>query len=140
MLSQSLTRGLLLAGIAIPFGIGALRMPVGELSDPGPGLLPLITSVILLVLAITIIVQSFIHEAPPIFLNPMNISIIILAMLGFAVITNYVNMALAVVWLVFVSTIAGTDYSWMRNVKLSASLIVIGFLFERTFGLNLGML
>ena len=39
--------------------------------------------------------------------------------------------------MVFCSTLAGTSYSVMRNVKISAGLIAIAFALQKLLGLNL---
>jgi hypothetical protein len=39
--------------------------------------------------------------------------------------------------MVFCSTLAGTSYSWWRNVKISAGLIAMALALQYLLGLNL---
>ena len=39
--------------------------------------------------------------------------------------------------MVFVASIAGSSYSWKRNLQISAGLIAVAFAFQRLLGLNL---
>ena len=70
-------------------------------------------------------------------INPKNIGIILGSLIGFAVITLFVNMLAAVVFMVFFSTLAGTSYSWKRNVKISIGLCIMAFVFAKFLGMNL---
>lgn len=140
MPNQSLARGIVLAGIALAFGAGALQMPIGQFSRAGPGLFPLLVNGLLLVLAAIIVVKSFLTEPVPLSLNLKNIAIVLAALAGFVVCSRLLNIAAGTVWLVFVSTLAGTSYSWIRNLKVSVGLIIIAVVFEKFLGLNLGLL
>ena len=65
MNDQNLLKGLLLAAVALAFGLGALRYPIGDFSRAGPGLFPLVISGILLVIAIASIIRSrFVQRVP----------------------------------------------------------------------------
>ncbi len=46
-------------------------------------------------------------------------------------------MLLAIVFLVFCSTLAGTSYSVARNIKISLGLIAVAFAFKNLLGLEL---
>lgn len=137
MLNQSLARGVALAGIALAFGAGALRLPIGSLSHSGAGLFPLMVSGLLLVLAMIVIVKSFLTEPVALYVNVKNISLILLGLAGFVAFAKFTNTALAIVWLVFTAAFAGTSYSWQRNLKISIGLILIALVFEKFLGLNL---
>jgi hypothetical protein len=56
---------------------------------------------------------------------------------GFAVLSMYLNMIVGIVFMVFCSTTAGTSYSWVRNVKISAGLVLMALAFQKLLGLNL---
>ena len=56
---------------------------------------------------------------------------------GFALVSMLVNMIVGIVFLVFTATTAGTSYSWWRNVKISAGLIVMALALQFLLGLNL---
>jgi len=42
-----------------------------------------------------------------------------------------------IVVLVFTASMAGTAYSWKRNLQISAALIAVAIAFEKLLGLNL---
>jgi len=137
MNDQNLLKGLLLAAVALAFGLGAFRYPIGEFSRAGPGLFPLVISGILMVIAIVSIVRSRFVERVPLDFSIRNIVIIMVALCGFALVSQYVNMVLGIAFMVFVSTIAGDSYSWQRNLKISIALIVVAYAFHYLLGLNL---
>ena len=66
-----------------------------------------------------------------------NIAVIIGSLCVFAVVATFVNMIAAIVAMVFISTVAGTSYSWVRNVKISIGLVLMAFFFARVLGMNL---
>ena len=70
-------------------------------------------------------------------LNFKNIAIIIASLCGFAVISMVVNMIAGIVFMVFFSTLAGTSYSWWRNVKIAAGLVTMALVLQKLLGLNL---
>ncbi len=51
--------------------------------------------------------------------------------------SQYVNMILGIVFLVFCSTLAGTSYSLLRNVKIAIGLVAVAFAFKQFLGLGL---
>jgi hypothetical protein len=66
-----------------------------------------------------------------------NIGLILGSLIAFAVVTLVVNMLAAIVTMVFVSTLAGKDYSWKRNIKISIGLCLMAFVFAKFLGMNL---
>jgi hypothetical protein len=122
MKNRNLVRGLFLMAIALAFGLTALRYPIGDLSRAGPGLFPAMVSAMLLVIG----VSTF-----------KNISLILGSLCGFALISTYLNMIAGIVFMVFCSAFAGSSYSWVRNVKVSAGLIVMAVALQKLLGLNL---
>lgn len=137
MPNQNLARGVILAGIALAFGLSALRLPIGQLSHSGAGLFPLIVSSLLLCLALIIIVRSFIDVPAPLYLNYRSIAVIMLGLAGFVIASKLLNMTVGIVWLVFVAALAGTSYSWKRNLKVSVGLIAVALVFQKFLGLSL---
>ena len=123
--------------IALAFGSLSLRYNIGQLSRSGPGLFPLMVSSFLFVIGLVTTIRSYFVEAVPIDYNIKNISIILLSLLGFALLSNFVNMTVAIVFLVFCSTWAGTSYSVVRNVKISIGLLAVACAFKFLLGLNL---
>lgn len=124
--------------IALLFGLVSLmNYPIGELSRSGPGLFPLMVSCFLFVIGLLTTVRSHFVEPVPLDYNVKNIAIILLSLIGFAVISQYLNMIVGIVFLVFCSTFAGTSYSVVRNIKISLGLTVIAFAFKHLLGLSL---
>jgi hypothetical protein len=137
MPNQHLARGILLAAIALAFGLGALRYNMGSLVHAGPGLFPLLLSGLLLVLALITIVQSRFLEAEPLDFNLKNIALIMLALGGFVIISKYVAMIFGIAFLVFVASLAG---SWKRSLQVTVALIVVAFIFQKFLGLHLRLI
>ena len=137
MNDRNLVRGLFLAAVSLAFGLGALRYPTGDFGHAGPGLFPLMVSCLLFVIAVITIVRSRFVEALPLNFNWKNIALIMLALCGFAVISKLLDMSVGIVFMVFVASLAGTTYSWKRNLQISAGLIVVAFGFQKLLGLNL---
>ena len=137
MNDRNLVRGLFLAAIALTFGLGALRYPIGDFSNAGPGLFPLLVSSLVLVIAVVTIVRSRFVEPVRLNFNLKNIALILLGLCGFAVISKLLNMMAGIVFMVFVASLAGSSYSWRRNLKISAGLIAVAFAFQKLRGLNL---
>lgn len=137
MNDRNLVRGVFLAVIALTFGLGALRYPIGDFSNAGPGLFPLLVSCLVLVIAVVTIVRSRFVKPVPLDFNVKNIALILLALCGFALISKLLNMMAGIVFMVFVASLAGSSYSWRRNLKISAGLIAVAFTFQKILGLNL---
>lgn len=135
--NRNFIRGLVLMAIALLFGLVALNYPIGHLNRSGAGLFPLMVSAFLFLIGLLTLVRSNFVEAVPLDYNVKNIAVILLSLVGFAVISHYINMILAIVFLVFCSTLAGTSYSVVRNIKISIGLIAVAFAFKNLLGLNL---
>lgn len=140
MVNQHLARGILLAVIALAFGLGALRYPLGSLVHAGPGLFPLLLSALLLALALVTIVQSRFLEPVALYFNLKNIALIMLALGGFVIISKFVAMTLGIAFLVIVASLAGSSHSWKRSLQVTVCLIVIAFIFQKLLGLNLRLI
>lgn len=140
MPNQSLVRGLFLAVVALAFGLGALRLPLGDFSRAGPGLFPLLVSSLLLLVAILTIVQSRFVPSVPLRLDVRNIGLVMFGLASFVVLSKLLNVAAGVVALVFISALAGTSYSWKRNLQVCAVLLLIAYAFQRLLGLNLQLI
>lgn len=137
MNDRNLVRGLFLMMISLGFGLGALQYSVGSLSRAGPGLFPFMVSCLLFLIGVVTVVRSRFVAAVPLDFNLKNIAIVLLGLCGLAVISKFVNMTVGIVFMVFVATLAGTSYSWKRNLKISAGLVAIAFAFQKLLGLNL---
>jgi hypothetical protein len=134
---KNLLKGIFLMAIALAFGLGALKYPVGKLERAGPGFFPMMVSGILFVLGAGMVLRSRFAERKPMEFSVKNLGIIIVSLVGFAVLSRYLNMIVGITFLVFVSTMAGTSYSWTRNAMVAAVLIGIAFIFQKGLGLQL---
>ena len=123
--------------IALAFGLTALRYPIGDLSRAGPGLFPAMVSAMLLVIGVSTVIRSFFVAPVKLDFNVKNISLILGSLCGFALISTFLNMIAGIVFMVFCSAFAGSSYSWVRNVKISAGLIVMALALQKLLGLNL---
>ncbi|TFY98418.1 tripartite tricarboxylate transporter TctB family protein [Ramlibacter humi] len=123
--------------IALAFGIPALRYPIGEFGRAGPGLFPLMVSGLLLLVGIATVVRARFIAPVPMHFNVRNIGLILGALCAFALVSLLLNMTAGIVALVFVATAAGSNYSVMRNIKISVGLLAIAFAFVKFLGVNL---
>ncbi len=137
MNNQNLLRGIFLIAISLLFGLGSFKYSMGQFSHAGPGLFPLVVSCLLLLIGVLTVVNSRFVAPVPMSYNVKNIGLILLSLCGFAVISQYVNAILGIVFLVFCASLAGSSFSVARNLKTSAGLIAIAFLFKNLLGLNL---
>ena len=123
--------------ISLAFGLQALRYPIGDFSRAGPGLFPAMVSGILLLIGVATVVRSFFVEHVRLSINFRNIAIILGSLCGLALISTFVNMIAGIVFMVFFSTLAGSSYSWVRNVKISLGLVAMALALQKLLGLNL---
>ncbi|WP_213956630.1 MULTISPECIES: tripartite tricarboxylate transporter TctB family protein [unclassified Variovorax] len=123
--------------IALAFGLQSLRYPIGDFSRAGPGLFPAMISSLLFVIGLVSLIRAFFVDSVKLNLNFRNIAIIMASLCGLALISTYVNMIAGIIFLVFCSTMAGTSYSWMRNVKITAGLLLMALALQKGLGLNL---
>jgi hypothetical protein len=137
MIDRNLARGLFLMAISAAFGLTALKYPIGDFGRAGPGLFPAIVSSMLFLIGIATVIRSRFVDKVRLELNFKNIGLILGSLIAFAVVTLFVNMLAAVVTMVFVATLAGKDYSWKRNVKISIGLCLMAFVFAKFLGMNL---
>jgi hypothetical protein len=137
MKNQKVMRGVGLIAFALFFGVQAITYELGSFEKAGPGLFPLLVCSIITLIGAVMIFEARFEE--PEAMRPIgrNVFIILGSLVGFVLISKFVDMLLAIVFLVFVSTLAATDYSVIRNVKICAVLIAIAFAFQQLLGLQL---
>jgi NADH:ubiquinone oxidoreductase subunit K len=123
--------------IALAFGLTSLRYSIGDFSRAGPGLFPALVSSLLFVIGVVTVIRSRLVDKVRLDLNLKNIAIILASLCGFALISEHVNMIAGIVFMVFCSTMAGTSYSWVRNIKISAGLVTMALVLQKLLGLNL---
>lgn len=138
MIDRQLARGIFLVGFALIFGLTSLTYGLGTLQRPGPGMFPGMVSALLGVVGlVTIAGARFAKEREALSFAPRNIVLVLGSLVGFTLISKYLNMIAAIVFLVFVVTLAGTNYSLSRNVKVALGLIAVAFALSRFLGLRL---
>ncbi len=137
MKNQNLLRALFMIVVALAFGLGALRYKIGTFGNAGPGLFPLMVSVILLALGLMSVVRARLVEPIPMSFAVRNFALILLSLVGFAAISRYVNMIAGIVFMVFCASLAGTSYSWTRNLKIAVGLVAVAFALQKLLGLDL---
>jgi hypothetical protein len=137
MNDRNLARGLFLVAISLAFGLTALRYPIGDFARAGAGLFPVVVSSMLLLIGIATVIRSRFVEKVRLDLHFKNIGIILGSLCAFAVITLLVNMTVAIITMVFIATLAGTNYSWKRNVKIAIGLCLMALVFAKLLGMNL---
>ena len=140
MNDRNLVRGLFLMAFALVFGLSSLRYPVGEFGRAGPGLFPLMVSTILLLIGLATVIRSRFVPKVHLDLHPKNIAVIIGGLVGFALVSMLVNMIAGIVVMVFATTVAGSSYSWKRNVKIALGQIAMAFVLVKLLGMNLPLL
>ena len=137
MNNMNLVRGLVLMAIALIFGLGSLNYTIGQFSRAGPGLFPLLVSCLLFLIRLITVVRSRFVAPLPWSYNMKNIALILLGLCGFALLSEHLDMIAGIVFLVFCTSFAGTSYSVVRNLKISAGLIGVAFMFQKLLGLQL---
>ncbi|WP_296448597.1 tripartite tricarboxylate transporter TctB family protein [Rhodoferax sp. UBA5149] len=138
MNNLNFVRGLCLMAIALLFGVVSLNYKVGEFSRAGPGLFPLLVSCMVFLIGLLTVVRSRFVKPVPLNYNMKNIALVLSGLCGFAVLSEHLNMIAGIVFLVFCVSFAGTSsYSVVRNLKISAGLIAIAFMFRYLLGLQL---
>jgi len=140
MTNQKVMRGLALIAVSLFFGLQAASYHVGSFERAGAGLFPLLVSSIVGLIGVAMLVQSRFEAAEPMSFNVRNILVIMVSLIGFVLIAQHLKMILAIVYLVFVATLAGSEYSVLRNLKIGAVLIAIAFAFHSFLGLDLPLL
>ena len=137
MTNRNRLRGLFICAIALVFGIGSFNYPMGGFDRAGPGLFPLMVSSILFLLGVAMTARAFMVDRLPLQFNLKNIALILGSLAGFALISQFVNMILGIVFMVFVAALAGTSYSVVRNIKVTVGLVAMAFFFQKVLGVQL---
>lgn len=137
MRNQQMARGFAQLLFAAVFAIPASAYPVGSFARAGPGLFPLLVSGIVGAIGLFSILQARLEPPEPVMPGFRNLLIVISGLVGFALIARYLGAIAAIVFLVFVVTLADATYSVRRNLKICAVLIGIAFAFRYGLGVQL---
>jgi len=84
MSKRNLLKGVFRIAIALSFGLGTLHYPMGDFSQAGPGLFPLLVSSVLVLLGLATVIRSLVTEPVRIYFNTKNIGVILASLVGFA--------------------------------------------------------
>jgi hypothetical protein len=137
MNNRNLVKGIFLVAISLAFGVGSLRYPMGSFARAGPGLFPLLVSSLLFLVGVAVVVRALMSERLAIPFNKRNITLVLASLVGFALLSEYLNMIAGIVFMVFCASFAGPSYSVMRNLKIAGVLIAVAFVFQKFLGLQL---
>ena len=138
MIDRNLARGLVLAALALGFGLGALRYPIHDFAHAGPGLFPLLVSSLLGIVALVTLVRSRFVAPEPLTFKPRNIALLMVALGSFALASKLLhNMVAGIVLMTFIAGFAASTRSWRRDLKVAACLVAIAFGFQKLLHLNL---
>ena len=138
MIDRNLARGVFLVGISLLFGVtAAVNYPIGDFARGGPGLFPVLISSMLFLVGVATVVRSRFTDKVPLTFNFRNIALILGSLCAFALLSEFVNMTVGIIGMVFLATLAGSNYSAIRNVKIAAGLVAVAFIFAKFLGLNL---
>ena len=137
MTNRNFVRGICIMAVALLFGLVSFNYKIGQLSRSGPGLFPLMVSSFLFCIGLITLIRSHFDAPVPLSYNVKNISLVLASLCGFALASQYLIMIVGIIFMVFCATFAGTSYSVVRNIKISAGLIIVAFGFKNLLGLNL---
>ena len=137
MTNRNFVRGICIMAVALLFGLVSFNYKIGQLSRSGPGLFPLMVSSFLFCIGLITLIRSHFDAPVPLSYNVKNITLVLASLCGFALASQYLNMIVGIIFMVFCATFAGTSYSVVRNIKISAGLIIVAFGFKNLLGLNL---
>ena len=125
--------------IALIFGVAALRYPIGSFNRAGPGLFPLMVSSILFVMGLATAVRSFFVDRVPLPMQFRSVTIVLVSLIGYALISTYAGMLVGTVFMTFCSGLGGV-FSWKRSAIISVGLILIALALQYGLGLNMPLM
>jgi Tripartite tricarboxylate transporter TctB family len=135
--NQNTGRGLLLVAVALLFLFQAPRYAIGSFNEPGPGLFPVIVASILLVIGIAIVLRSHFSEAVPLDFRIRNIALIAASLVGFALVSEYVNMLVGIAVMVTMASLASDDFSIPRTAAIIVALCLVAVAMKKGLGVQL---
>jgi len=136
-MTKSSVTGLLFIALGLVFGIGSLQYTLGTVSEAGPGFYPLVVSTILFVLGVITLIKNRLSQDEPVEIKLKNITIIIVSLVGFAIVTQYLGMIAGTSVLIAVASFAASEYSMVRVIKIIIGLTVVMLAFKYILGMNL---
>lgn len=131
--NQNLAKGICLIAIAIFFGAQARNYPLGTLGRAGPGMFPMVVCVLLALVGLAIVLRTGLIEGKPLEFKLKNIGLVAGGLIGFELLSEHINMLVALVVMVLVTSYAASDF------KLSRALILTAVLAAAALGMKLGL-
>ena len=127
--------GALVALIGAFFGLTALQYQIGSLTRMGPGMFPLVLSIVLVTVGVLIAVNAgevvadsldhLDHDAPP-YPNLEGGIAIIAGMVAFIILTQTLGLVIGTFASVFIAAIGDKQATWLQSLVLSAVVTVFG--------------
>ncbi len=137
MVDRNTAQGLFLILISLFFGLQSLRYSMGQIESAGPGMFPLVVSILLFVVGVATVIRARFTVGRPLRFDLKNIAIILGSLVIFTVVSEFVNMICGIVVMVFCASLAATKYSIIRNAQIAAALVAIALMFQKLLGLEL---
>ena len=137
MIDRNTARGLFLIFLSLIFGLQSFRYSMGKIESAGPGMFPLVISLLLFVIGVATVLNARFIEKDPMSFDFKNIGIILGSLLIFGILSTYVNMIVGIIVMVFCASFAAAKYSIVRNIQIAAALIAIALVFQKLLGLEL---
>ncbi|WP_454624649.1 tripartite tricarboxylate transporter TctB family protein [Bradyrhizobium cenepequi] len=137
MINQNVGRGLLVIAIALLFLAQSESYAVGSFGRPGPGLFPILVASMLLLIGLAVLVRSRFIDSVPFEFHFRNIILIIVSLVSFGLVSQYVNMLAGLVALVVTSSLAGEDFSVPRAGTIIAILGLVAVAMKEGLGVQL---
>ena len=137
MIERNTAQGLFLILISLFFGLQSLRYSMGQIESAGPGMFPLVVSILLLVVGVATVIRARFARRAPLHINLKNIAIILGSLVIFTAVSQFVNMICGIVVMVFCASVAAPKYSVIRNAQIAVALVAIALVFQKLLGLEL---
>jgi hypothetical protein len=136
-ISKKYAPGLIFITVALTFGItAAFNYKFGTAQRPGAALFPIAVSVLLFLVGLASIATSATKELA--YLDLKALAIIVAGLVSFAVCTAYINMAVGIAAMVYVTSFAIKEQTpKYQNLKIIAVLLIVAAAFKYALGMNL---
>lgn len=137
MVNREMARGILLTTVALYFIIQASQYQIGSFRSAGPGLFPLIVAGLLLIIGIAVLVRAIFLAPEPLDFRIKNIALIVASFVSFALVSQFLNMFIAIGVMVFIASLASDDFSIKKSAVIALVLCVIAVGMKDLLGVQL---
>ncbi len=121
--------GILLAGLALGFGLVSVSYDLGRPTRMGPGFFPLVLAAVLLLIGLATAARSFLRGGPPVDeLTLRPIVLVLGGVVGFGVLLQGAGLAAALVVVVLVSARASFRFRWRSAILLAGAVSALSIL------------